>query len=236
MCTPLRSRPDRSGFTLVEIVVAVGLLAIIATIAFMSITASVNAQAILEEEDATNQAARVAISTLRRDFSMAWLTPNVTAINTYRTLFVGQNGDPDRAWFASISHHRKIRNSRECDQTEITLWLEDDPETEGTYVLLRREAPRIDQEPERDGVIYPLAYRVKSFDLRYLVSETAEWVEDWDSTGAERANQLPRAVQVVLVLMGPDPEDDDEMSPRSYVTTVPLFFGKALTKEAMASQ
>lgn len=230
-----RARLDRRGFTLVEIVVAVGLLAIIATISFMAITASVKAQGVLEEEDVTNQAARVAMATLRRDFAMAWLTQNLTTITTYRTLFVGQNGDPDRAWFASISHHRKVKDSREGDQTEITLWLEDDPETPGTYVLLRREAPRIDQEPERDGVIYPLAYRVKSFDLRYLAQDTAEWVEEWDSTGAERANTLPRAVQIILVLMGPDAEEEGELSPRSYVSTVPLFYAKPLTKEAMAN-
>lgn len=225
----------RRGFTLVEVLVSLGLLALIGTMAFMSIASATNAQAVLENEDATNQAARVAMSTIRRDLAMAYLTPNTSAVNTYRTLFTGSNGDPDRLWFASLSHHRKIRDSREADQTEITYWTEDDPNISQASVLLRREAPRIDQEPERDGVIYPLAYRVKSFNLRYLNSDTAEWVEEWDSTGADHPNVLPRAVQVVLVLLQPDSDDPEKLTERTYASTVPLLFGKPLAKQAMSN-
>lgn len=224
----------RSGFTLVEVLVSLGLLAIIGTVAFMSIASATNAQVVLEVEDATNQAARVAMSTVRQDLMMAYLTSNTSAVNTYRTLFVGQNGDPDRLWFASLSHHRKVRDSREADQTEITYWLEDDPG--GTSVLLRREAPRIDQEPEKDGVIYPLAYRVRSFNLRYLNSDTAEWVEEWDTTGADHPNTLPRAVQVMLVLLQPDADDPEKLTERTYATTIPLLFAKPLAKQAMSNQ
>ncbi len=226
----------RRGFTLVEVLIALGLLATIATMAFMAIGSSVRAQQVLEEEDATNQAARVAMRTLYRDISMAYLTPNTTATMTYRTLFTGQNGDPDRVWLASLSHHRKLRDSRECDQTEVTLWTEDDPTTPGAYVLLRREAPRIDQEPEKDGKILPLAYRVKVFNLRYLNPDTAEWVEEWDSTGADQPNLLPRAVQVVLTLLAPDPDDPELLSERSYTSTIPLLYAKPLAKQAMSNQ
>lgn len=226
----------RRGFTLVEVLVSMGLLAVIGTVAFLSIASATNAQSVLEIEDATNQAARVAMSTLRRDLTMAYLTPNTSAVNTYRTLFVGLNAQPDRLWFATLAHHRRVRNSREADQTEITYWLEDDPTTSNASVLLRREAPRIDQEPEKDGVIYPLAYRVKSFDLRYLNSETAEWVDEWDTTGADHPNTLPRAVQVVLVLYQPDADDPEKLSERTYASTVPLLFGKELAKQAMSNQ
>ncbi|HNH47016.1 MAG TPA: prepilin-type N-terminal cleavage/methylation domain-containing protein, partial [Myxococcota bacterium] len=61
----------RRGFTLVEVLIALGLLATIATMAFMAIASSVQAQQVLEQEDATNQAARVAMRTLYRDISMA---------------------------------------------------------------------------------------------------------------------------------------------------------------------
>jgi general secretion pathway protein J len=230
----MQTHSTRSGFTMIEVLISIGILAVIATISFLSIGAAVKNQEILETDDATNQAARIAMSTIKRDLTLAYLTPNTTALNTYRTLFVGQNGDPDRIWFATLSHHRRIRNSRESDQTEITYWLEDDPEVNEAKVLLRREGPRIDQEPEKDGVIYPLSYRVKDFNLRYLNSDTAEWVNDWDSTGGEHPNTLPRAVQVSLVLLTPDPDEPDEFIPRTYATTVTLLFGKPLVRDAMA--
>jgi general secretion pathway protein J len=230
----MQTHSTRSGFTMIEVLISIGILAVIATISFLSIGAAVKNQEILETDDATNQAARIAMSTIKRDLTLAYLTPNTTALNTYRTLFVGQNGDPDRIWFATLSHHRRIRNSRESDQTEITYWLEDDPEVNEAKVLLRREGPRIDQEPEKDGVIYPLSYRVKDFNLRYLNSDTAEWVNDWDSTGGEHPNTLPRAVQGSLVLLTPDPDEPDEFIPRTYATTVTLLFGKPLVRDAMA--
>lgn len=222
------------GFTLIEVVISVGILAVIATISFLSISSAVKNQEILETDDATNQAARIAMSTLKRDLSLAWLTPNVTSVNTYRTLFVGQNGDPDRIWFATLAHHRKVRNSREGDQTEITYWLEDDPDVSGASVLLRREAPRIDHEPEKDGVIYPLSYRVKDFNLRYMNSDTSEWVDEWDSTGADHPNTLPRAIQVSLSLLTPDPDDPEDYVTRTFATTVTLLFGKPLVRDPMA--
>ncbi len=219
----------RAGFTLLEVVVALGILALIASLTFSTIASALNTRDMLEADDAVNQSARIAMARIRRDLSLAYLTKNTSAVNTYRTLFVGQNSDPDRVWFASLAHQRLYRGARESDQTEVTYWTEDDPDTRGAKVLLRREAPRIDQEPERDGAIAPLAYDVVSFDLRYLDSQTAEWKDEWDTTGVDTPNRLPRAVQVALVLLAPDPEDEEKTIERTYLTTVMLDFAPRLT-------
>jgi hypothetical protein len=186
---------------------------------------------VLERRDQTVQQARIAMDRLRRDLTLAYLTKNVGAVNTYRTIFVGQdNGADDRAWFASLSHLRLYKDARECDQTEITYWTEPDPNAEDARVLLRREGPRIDHEPEKDGVIQPLAYNVRAFDIRYLDSTTNEWKESWDTTGADTPNRLPRAALVTLTLLAPDPEDEERMREESFVTTVLLAYGPPLQK------
>src|SRR5690606_20984540 len=95
--------------------------------------------------------------------------------------------------------------TRESDQSEITLWTERSNDGSRGYTLYHRESARVDEEPAEDGVVYPLAMNVRSFELRYLDPATDEWVEEWDSRSPDYANRLPRAVQVGLVHIGADP-------------------------------
>lgn len=219
----------RAGFTLLEIIIALAVLAIIATLAFTAMAGAVATRDLLEAQEALDRQARTALARLRRDLSLAWLTPQTQAVNTFRTVFVGHDDSPDRVWFATLAHQRLHRDSRESDQTEITLWCEPDPQNREAFVLLRREAPRIDERPEEGGAILPMAYGVTTFELRYLDPTTNEWRQDWDTTGTETPNRLPRAVQVVLTLLGPG-EDAGERVPYPFVATIPLEFGPLLTQ------
>ena len=90
--------------------------------------------------------------------------------------------------------------------TEITVWAERNMDRPG-YTLYHREAPRIDEEPDEDGVVWPLAHNVRSFRLRYLDQVSGEWKDEWDTRSADTPYRLPRAVEIGLVLIAPDPED-----------------------------
>lgn len=216
--------------TLLEVLVAIAVMAVIATLTWTAIGGSIQARDLLAGNDGVQASARVVLGRVTRELQLAWLTPNLQTVQTYRTVFVGQDtGDVDTLWFASLSHQRHYRDARECDQTEITLWGERDPDGDA-WVLLHREAPRVDQEPDEGGTILPLAYGVMSLNLRYLDGNTGEWEEEWSSVGVEQANRLPRAVQIVMVLLGPDPEDPDRSLEHTYATTVLLEFAAAMTK------
>lgn len=226
---------SRAGFSLLEVVVALGIMGLIGLITFETIASALDTRDVLEEEDASNQSARVALDRLRRDLRVAYLTTNTSAVNTYKTQFIGKNEGPDRLWFTTLSHHRLFRESRECDQTEVTYWTEDDPTMKGAKVLLRREAPRIDNEPEKGGLIAPLAYNLKAVEYRYINPKTNEWLEEWDSTGVDLANKLPRAVQIALVFLVADPDDPEKLVERPYATTVMLYYGDKLTTKVSSS-
>ncbi|MCB9742757.1 MAG: general secretion pathway protein GspJ [Alphaproteobacteria bacterium] len=216
--------------TLIEVVIAIAILAVIGTITFMALASSIQARDVLAERDFVNQSARVAMGRITRDLQLAFLHRDPTTANTYQTMFVGDDGDPqDSLWFTTLSHKRLYRDARECDQTEITYWLEDDPEVSGLHVLMRREAPRIDERPDEDGVIYPMAYKVSRFAVRYLDPRDCEFKAKWNTYDAEFADTLPRAAQVALVLMGPDPEDEDEEMEYTFATTVLLEYGGKVT-------
>ncbi len=224
----------RRGLTLIEVMIALGIMGMIAFMTWASITGTIQARELLGDMDEVQRGARIALGRITRELELAYLTPHTGAVNTYQTLFVGEDEEPiDRLWFASLSHQRLYRGSRECDQTEITLWGEDDPE--GRYqVLLHREAPRIDNYPDKDGTVLPLAYQVRRMDLKYLDGRTGEWLDEWDSLGVDQAGRLPRAVRVALVLMGPDPDDDDRQIEYPYATTVMLQFADPISRSLFA--
>lgn len=216
----------RRGMTLVEVVVSLGILALMGAITWASLAGTLKARDLLEANDGVQQSARVAMAKISRDIELAFLHRDDSTVNTYRTLFVGQDSDPrDMLWFTTLNHQRLYRDARECDQTEVTYWTEPDPDQAGLYVLLQREAPRIDEQPDKDGRIYPLAYGVSEFVVRYLDGKSCEWLDEWDSTKIDQKDRLPRAVQVLLKIMGPDPDDDEGRVPHTFATTILTEYG-----------
>ncbi len=223
------------AFTLIEVMVAVALLTMIGAVVIATLRNSLRARDLLAENDGVQQSARVALERVSRELRLAFLTPSVAAVNTYQTVFIATDDDPvDEIWFTTLSHQRLYRDARECDQTEITIWGESDPENPNLMVLLHREAPRVDEEPDKDGVILPLAHGVRRFDLLYLDGNTGEWLEEWSTTGVETPDRLPRAVKLVLIIAAPDLENEGDWIDHSYVTTIMLEYAEPLQRSVFA--
>jgi hypothetical protein len=204
---------------LTDVIISIAILVVLASIGMWAIHNAVKLNAMFQQRDA---AVRVVASKIRRQISLAFLTPNLTAIESYKTVFVGKNKDPDQLFFASQAHRRLYWDSRESDQTEITIWAEPMPDRSPGHVLYHRESERIDEEPDQDGVIQPLAYNVKTVNFRFLDGVTNEWKEEWDSLGVDQLNRLPRAVELSIVYLLPDPKEPGEWVERPQKTTIPL--------------
>lgn len=226
-------RRTRRGMTLMEVMLAMSILVVMSMIGWSSLEGAIELNDALSLRDETQRTARVAMSRMRRELQLAYLSPNRTNNNpnpTFQTVFVGEDGDPDRLWFASLSHQRLYRNARESDQGEISLWVERADRDQGPGdVLYHRETGRIDELPDEGGRIWPLAYHVETFNLRYLDGRTNEWTDSWDSRSADHPYILPRAVQIGLVLLAPDPDDEDRSVEVPFLTTVLLDYADPLT-------
>ena len=215
-----RARSSRGGMSLLEVVVALAVMLVMAAIAAEAVFNSIKMNEILAERDETTRAARVTMSRLRREIQLAFIVNGGVQTPNYITQFVAIDDNPDVLFFNTFSHQRLYRDARESDQTEITLWAEPARREQGRgYVLYHRESPRIDEEPDEGGVIYPIAYNVRSFNLRFLNSVTNEWVDEWDTRKTDYSNRLPRAVQIGLVLIGTDPLDEDRTIDIPFLTT-----------------
>lgn len=211
--------------TMLEITISVAILVVIATMLWVTLAGTVEFQNTLEQTDTTTRAARLVLSTLRRDLQLAFLTDQRQAINTYETVFVGLDENPDKLYFATMAHQRLYANSRECDQAEVTVWVADGPAEKGPGdVLFHRESERVDEEPAEGGKVHPLAFNVRTFNVRYFDGKVGEWREDWDSRNADTANRLPRAIEIGLELIGVDNEDPDDTKDYAYVSTFLLDY------------
>jgi general secretion pathway protein J len=224
----------RRGFTLVEVVISLGILLLIGTLSWSTIAGTLKLRMALEERDEISRQARVSIDRLKREIRLAFLTQNTTAINTYQTLFIGEdNGDEDTLWFTSMSHKRKVFGTKEADQAEITLWIERGPRELG-QVLMHREMGRIDNEPDKDGAIQAMVAYVEKFNLRYLDPERNEWVDEWDTTDIETLNRLPRAVEITLIVETDDPSEKGERFRHEHISTVIIETASRITRSATA--
>ena len=99
---------SRRGLTLIEIIVALAIMAMIGAISAGTLSSSIDVLDGMEEAEGSTRTARIAMRRITKALELAYLTPNRTAVNTYQTVFVGKDdGDEDQVWFASLSTNEK---------------------------------------------------------------------------------------------------------------------------------
>ena len=236
------SRPTaaRRGMTLTEVMIAITILLVMTAVIGETLSNSIEFNRLLSQRDETTRGARVALSTLRRVIQLAYLTPNKLGIDRYETVFVGVDDDPDQLFLTTLAHQRRYMDTRECDQAEITIFSDDVPkeiEDGHGYVLYFRESGLVDEEPSEDGKVMPLAYNVRSLNLRYLDQANGEWQDTWDTRSAETPYRLPRAVEVALVMIAPDPDDSESTVDVPFLSTIALHYADGMINgQVLAAQ
>ena len=195
------------GFTLVEIMIAVGITAIMGVMVMGAFQRAYAAKDLTEGEEERYGSARVALTRMARELSQAFLSDHYDR-KRYRdppTTFRGKDqGDRDDLLFTTMTHQRLVRDAKESDQAVVEYSVESDPDHAGEQVLLRREKPRIDDQPERGGTKAVVCEHVTSFDVQYWDWKKQEWAREWVTNSAERGNLLPTRVRVRLGVKMPD--------------------------------
>ena len=203
------SGPGRRGFTLIEVLIAVGITAVIGAMALGAFSRSAAARQSVEEQDERVSGARSALGRMARDVSSAFLSDHFDRqrFRDRPTVFKGRDGgDRDSLLFATMAHGRAVRDARESDQSVVEYFVDSDPEVPGEQALFRREKLRIDDEPDRGGVKSLLLHHVVAFDVEYWDWQKQEWVRDWSTAPGDRT-LLPPRVKMRLALRMPDGKD-----------------------------
>jgi prepilin-type N-terminal cleavage/methylation domain-containing protein len=188
------SRKNHSwAFTLLEIMVALALLAVIVTAIYSSWNAILRGSKVALDVAAASQRARITMSTLHDSLLNACLF-NENA--RYYAFVADADGD-----FSSLSFVARLpktfpRSGKfgDLDLRRVSFTIEEGPLSKKQLVL--RQNPIL-MEPDRDEVETPLvlARDVSKFVVEFLDAQKGEYVTAWTLT-----NQLPKMVKISLEL------------------------------------
>lgn len=195
------------GFTLLEVLISIAILAAITSILFGAFSALKRSKDGLSRVQDRQREARLAMARITRELQSAYLSGHVPinqALSVQKTLFKGEHGTPaDRLDFTAFANRRLDRNAHVSDQCELSYYGLSNPDGAGTIDLVRRIDTEVDLEPTKGGKVEVLATDIDLFDLKYLDAQTGQWQDTWDTSQATgQPDRLPLQVRVILVLNG----------------------------------
>ncbi|HEX9594052.1 MAG TPA: type II secretion system protein GspJ [bacterium] len=204
-----------AGFTLVEVLVTLGLLVLVMTMVYGSLWSTVDGITRIAGRTDREQAARILLEMMERELRSALLTADDT-----RLVFLGQDGTAnnlpaDRLTWVQAAHLKLHPSLPETETAEVSYWLESD--ADGHVVLYRREDATRDGDPEGGGGTYRLSDALLGLDFQYYGPQG--WTHEWDS---RQANVLPRVVQISLFLPAESPDPEAEPIEIRSLVDIPL--------------
>lgn len=210
------------GFTLLEVMIAVAITAVIGSMAAGIYQQIDRAATVAREQGERYAGARLALTRLSREVSMAFLSEHYdrAQFRDRPTLF---KGDSDTLLFSTMAHVRLAQDAKESDQSVVEYRVERDP-LSGEDALFRREKARLDDEPDRGGRKDLVATHVKRLTLQYWDLRRKEWVREWSTRTPERLNELPTRVRVELEVKLADGRTEKFTTQSKVAITAPLEF------------
>ncbi len=189
------SPPDRRrlrAFTLVEILVAMGILSLVLAAIYSSWTSILRASKVGTDAAAAVQRARMAARTIEESLG----STECFAQNQALYGFVAENGS--EAYLSFVARLSKYfpRSGKfgDFDVRRVTFSLES--AKDNTSQLVLRQQPIL-MEMDKDEQEHPLvlAKNAKEFLTEFWDSRLNDWIDEWRNT-----NQLPTLVRVTIQL------------------------------------
>jgi general secretion pathway protein J len=194
------------GFTLIEILVTVGILAMVSMILYGSFRETLDTQVRVQKSQERWHVLRIGLARMSRELSQAYVSLNENmAAKERRTYFVSKRDFAiDELTFSSFSHRRLIAESNESDQCLIRYYGAPDPDDPSVMNLMRRETRRIQNLPfeEIPGEAYVLIPDVEAVHYQFYDKVNDQWLEEWDTTSMDgQPNRLPHRVRIYVTVI-----------------------------------
>jgi len=192
------SKKGPAGFTLLEIMISLGIVAVIFTLIYGTFNAVYQGAEQLEEEAEVYRLARYGFYYMANNLSMLHLQPAVSGAppggNLSPSLFLGEDSERqldagsfpnDALQFNTVSHSRTSAEAPESDRATIRYALVED--------MLMQEMLL------SNGRIlsYEIGGPMQGLNFRYFDPKKNEWSDTWDMS---EQGKPPIAVEIELIL------------------------------------
>jgi general secretion pathway protein J len=195
----------QAGFTLIEVTIALGILAFMVLTAWTTINGTARTKRTAESLQQRSHEIRIAMNRLVTDISSAYISSNqLQSVDDARTLFVGkESGEVDELRFSSLGHAALWSDANESEQTMISYSAEQDRDESSMTNLVRREQRRLTDEEWKSepAEIDVLLRDIKKVHFEYWDVRDKEWKTRWDTTAPDtQRSRLPTRVKIVVEL------------------------------------
>jgi len=222
--------PRNRGFTLVEVMLAVAILALIVTILYGAFAGSIKSMEISSEGGDIYRRARIVLNRMTQEISCAYLPPvqapvqgeetqETQEISDIQYAFIGEDRTEDELPRDTLSFTTAALplHGPSHGLKEVGYYLVPDPETEEPSLLMREDITPDDRIDE-GGRSRLLAEGIWGIDFTYYDERGREW-NRWDSTSYIFDGRIPRSVRISLFFK------DERGEPLSLTTTAHIEMG-----------
>ncbi|MBW1935223.1 MAG: prepilin-type N-terminal cleavage/methylation domain-containing protein [Deltaproteobacteria bacterium] len=211
---------DGHGFTLLEILIAIFILAIVLSLLYTSFTGTLHNIEQTETKADVYQMARVTLDRVVEDLECAFIS------SRSKHGFVGQAIETEgrhRDTLSFISRAHLVLDEEDPGQeiTRISYTTGEGYEGQG-LALFRSDAPLFLGKPEEEATGSMICDNLESLRFTYY-DEKGEEFDSWDSTKEEFKDRLPTRVSILLEIVN----KDDPESPLRFYTGVTLPMGRS---------
>jgi general secretion pathway protein J len=203
-------RPWKRGFTLLEVLLALGMLALVISLIQGAYSGTARSRRASREATEETHLAALVLNRLADELSMAYRDP---ARDEATGLRVDTDGD-GVSGVAFTTRVPPVSGFSSGGDAEVEYLLEADGE--GGQVLQRRESADLDGDLTAGGE--PVALIDGLARLTVECYDGVEWLSDWDSSDRGDPPYLPLSIRLTLAWLGPDGETE-----RVYRTATPVY-------------
>jgi len=214
------TRTSARGFSIIEIVIAAALVAMLGLALFTLLKTGLRGKETLVTVSGRIHAGRLAIERMANEISMAYLSGHVNPTNpVVITNFEGQEHSIAFDAFGNIPF---LKDAKESDQRELSFFIADDEKTRKP-ALMRKIHNNLTNDLGKDGRVEVLCQNVKSLTFKYWDDDLKLWQAVWTTDGVAARQTLPSRIQIELVILM---SDDKE---RKFMTEVEIWLKKRFT-------
>ena len=246
------------GFTLIEVMVALAILAVLSMLSAQAMKSAVDNRVQLSSDIQRDQRLSDTFRVMRADIANAFhyrdmqtqmineiLKPTPDPPKQVQgqeqvvqpvisvTNFVGES---ESLYFTTTTNSRTIRDSQESDLAKIGYFTKTctamGPRGGGSSKCLYRSvSPYLDEDVTKGGVDTMLVENVEEFKFRYLGPDQEDYVATWktDNNGTEQTKDVfPYAVEITLTLHN---KNDKKDKPVTGTILAPINFPNNVKKK-----